>query len=152
MPSRHSYTSPQLPLLLHLPLTIPLITVSLLHTRPLAHAQPDQVTKVKTHIRHHARMLPRSAHTVPPRLAPLSHAAELLRQQVVELIEPLFGPFHARGHHDGGEAFLESGDCVFDEGEVDVGELEDVVAEVAGEHDLARSDCYYFGAGGEVVC
>ena len=47
---------------------------------------------------------------------------------------------------------LECAHGVADEGEVDVGELEDVVAEVAFEEDGAGAEGDEVGAGGEVGC
>ena len=47
------------------------------------------------------------------------------------------GPLDAGGHEDLREAFLVDVYCVFDDGEVDVGDLEDVVGEVAFEAALS---------------
>ena len=46
-------------------------------------------------------------------------------------------PLDAGGHEDLGETLLIDVDCVFDDGEVDVGDLEDVVGEVAFEAALS---------------
>lgn len=68
-----------------------------------------------------------------PDRGPALHGAELSREKRVETVEVLLGPFDTGAGHYGGEALLVDADSVFDEGEVDVGDLEDVLGEVAFE-------------------
>ena len=60
------------------------------------------------------------------------------------MVDVFFRPLDARRHERLREASLEGGDCVLDEEEIKVGDLEDVVGEVAFEgalpvlHSLAK--------------
>lgn len=68
-----------------------------------------------------------------PHGCPALHGAELSGEERVEAVEVLFGPFDAGAGHYGGEALLVDADGMFDEGEVNVGDLENVLGEVAFE-------------------
>lgn len=73
-----------------------------------------------------------------PHGCPPLHGAELPREERVEAVEVLLGPFDAGAGHHGGEALLVDADGVFDEGEIDVGDLENVEREVAFEDAATR--------------
>lgn len=85
----------------------------------------------------------RPLHTLRPRLAPLLHTAKLAQQNCIEVIDVLFRPLDARGHHDGRKTRLEDERRVFDDGEVDEGDLVDVDVEVAVEDALPRRELAY---------
>jgi hypothetical protein len=81
-------------------------------------------------------MLMRHIHTLCPKLATLVHAAQLPLEQNIELIDMLFRPLDARGHELLWKTLLEHIDSIFDDGEVDVRDLEDVIWEIAFEDAL----------------
>lgn len=72
-------------------------------------------------------------HTLLPDGSAALDAAELAGEKRVEAVEVLFGPFDTGASHYGGETLLVDTDGVFDEAEVDVGDLEDVEGEVSFE-------------------
>lgn len=65
------------------------------------------------------------------------HAAQLSIQQDIERIDMLFRPLDARGHEHLWEALLVNIHSVFNDGEVNVGYLEDVLWKVALEYTLS---------------
>lgn len=116
----------------------------------LQQTQTDQISKVQPHFPNHDRVPNRLPHAIPPLRLALPHAAQLPPQQRVELVQPLLRPLHAAAHHDGRETLLVRLDRVADEGEVDVGELVDVVGQVAFEDDAAGAGVDEVGPGGKV--
>ncbi len=130
-------------------IAIPIPPWPLLHLHPIHRTlldphspprNPHQPHKIQPHLPHHPRMLLRSAQTIVPGFATHAHTPQLPSQSRIEFIQPLFRPFNTRAHRCWGETLLECADGVADEGEVDVGELEDVVAEVAFEENGAGSE------------
>ena len=99
----------------------------------LSNPTPNKFGEVQAHLSQHARMFLRQLQTLIPRLALLLHTAQLPLQYYVEVINMLFRPLDARRHDRLREAGLERGDGVLDDKEVDVGDLEDVVWQVAFE-------------------
>jgi hypothetical protein len=69
---------------------------------------------------------------VPDRSAPLD-AAELAAEQCIEAVEVCLRPSDAGTGHHAWEALLVDADGVFDQGEVDEGDLEDVEWEITLE-------------------
>jgi len=91
------------------------------------HPLPNKLRKVKPNIPQHRRMVMRLLHTFLPKRAILIDATQLPRQDDVEIINMLFRPLHASRHKNLREALLVYVNGVFDDGEVDEGDLEDVV-------------------------
>jgi hypothetical protein len=83
----------------------------------------------------------RNKHAFVPQIATLVYTAQLPLQQGVKLVDVLLCPLDARGHELLGKALLEHVDGVFDDGEVNVGDLEDVVGQIAFENALPRWGC-----------
>ena len=81
-------------------------------------------------------MLVRDPQTLIPHITPFIHTTQLPLQEHIEPVDMLFSPFDARGHELLREALLEHVDGILDDGEVDVGSLEDVVGEIAFEDAL----------------
>lgn len=79
-------------------------------------------------------------HALIPHAGAALDAAKLARQDGIEAVEVLLGPLDAGGGHERGETLLVDGDGVFDDGEVDEGDLEDVEGEVAFEDALSGFD------------
>lgn len=84
-------------------------------------------------------MFMRLIHAVFPHLCVLTYATQLSSQEHIKLIDMLFGPLDARRHEYLREALLVDVDCVLDDGEVNIGDLEDVVRKVAFKNALAET-------------
>lgn len=81
-------------------------------------------------------MLAGALHTLLPHGAFRVDGAELAREDGVEVLDVVLGPLDARRHHGRLEARLVREDGVADDGEVDEGDLEDVLVQVAVEDAL----------------
>lgn len=82
-------------------------------------------------------MLAGTVHAFLPHSAFRIDCAELAREDAVEVFNVIFRPLDAGRHHRGREAGLVRQDCVSDDGEVDEGELVNVLVEVAVEDALS---------------
>jgi hypothetical protein len=81
-------------------------------------------------------MRPCPLHANHPSLTLLRHRAQLPLQQLIEVIDVLLGPFDTGTHHDHWETALVDQGGIFDEGEVDEGDLVDVMVEVTFKYTL----------------
>jgi hypothetical protein len=68
----------------------------------------------------------RPLHTNLPSITLPWHRAQLPFKQLIESIDVFLGPFDASAHHDHGEAALVDQGGIFDQGEIDEGNLVDV--------------------------
>lgn len=98
---------------------------------------PDQPLKIDPDLGQLLRLLVHDVHALVPHAGAALDAAELARQDGVEAVEVLFRPLDAGRGHGRREALLVDADGVFDHGEVDEGDLEDVEGEVAFEDALS---------------
>lgn len=114
-----------------------------LHNLPtilLRHATRHQFRKVQSNLLQHTRMLLREIQTLVPRGVVALHTTQLPLQDDVEVVNMFLGPLDTGRHQRVRKARLERGDGVLDDEEVDVGDLEDVVGEIAFECALPVSD------------
>lgn len=93
---------------------------------------PNKSLEINAHLSKHAGVLLGALDTVVPLLAVLLQLANLARQQVVELVDMLLGPLDRGARHGRRKARLVDGNGVADERKVDVGDLVQVLVQVAG--------------------
>jgi hypothetical protein len=67
------------------------------------------------------------------------YAAELPGEKGIESVQVVFGPLDAGTCHNSREALLIDVECVFDQGEIDVGNLEYIEGEITLEDTCPRS-------------
>lgn len=67
------------------------------------------------------------------------YAAELPGEKRIESVQVVFGPLDARTCHNRREALLVDVKCIFDQGEIDVGNLEYIEGEITLEDTCPRS-------------
>jgi hypothetical protein len=82
-------------------------------------------------------MHPRPLHTLQERLPIPRQIAQLPFQNPIKIINMFFGPLDACRHHNHRETGLVYHGCVFDDCEVDKGDLIDVEVEVTFEYALS---------------
>lgn len=79
---------------------------------------PYKVPEIQSNLRKHLCVFLGLFHALDPRLTPMLGAAELPRQDDIESLDLVLGPFDTGAHHRWREADLEAADRVLDDGEV----------------------------------
>jgi hypothetical protein len=101
---------------------------------------PYQIFEIQTRFRQHVGMYVSTLHTLFPRIAVFGNTTELPFEDTIEIVHMFLCPFDASGHHGHGKAALVDERSVFDNGEVDEGDLVDVEMEVSFENALSEEE------------
>lgn len=89
-----------------------------------------QVREVNTNLRKHAGMLMHNLEAFLPDRGAALYAAQLSAEQTVETIQVMLGPANTGAGHHAGEALLIDANGVFNQGEIDKRDLENVKRKV----------------------
>lgn len=99
--------------------------------------RPNHILEVQSSLGQHLAMNQRPLHALLIHIPVFRDTAQLPLQNSVEPVHMLFSPLDTRRHHDHGKTLLVDQSGVFDDVEVDEGDLIDVQVEIALENALS---------------